>query len=188
MAYTGGAPDCLSAPLGETPYTGVCLGADGHVLHMSGTRAGQTEYLTLDLDRGAWMPEDGTAVLAFAYDGSLRLLTADGFWTAGAGDEAVEWTAELAPFEEEDGGAAAVTRLHLLVGAGEHPVLRAAVSADGGPFRPVALRPVDGDAPGLYRFLLPALRCRRCAVRVTGRGTSALHAVTWARQPAGQPD
>lgn len=183
MAYGGGIPDRLSAPLGETPYTEVAAGADGHTLYLSGKRDGAAELLALDLETGAFAPCDEVHALAFAAEkDGLCYLTEAGLWRVGQGDTPVQWEATFGPFAEMRDMPPLLSRLTLRVDTGSACSLSAAVSDAHGGWEPVWAGEVLTG--GTVRIPI-ALRGDWSAVRLSGTGRVRLQALIRREKPGG---
>lgn len=184
MAYGGSSVERLSDPLGEGTFTGAVLGAAGHVLYLSILCDGWPELLTFDLERGAWMPEDGTRALAFAALDRLYCLTADGLLALSGGEEEAAWTVEFGPWEREDGETALLNRVSVLADFDAPGELRVELSCDDGAYHPVCVRSVR--RPGRVRAPVRLRRCRRFCIRLTVTGRATLRNLTVRGQRGGE--
>ena len=177
MAYGGGIPRCVSAPLGEGRFDKAVGGSDGLRYYVSLRDGADWSLFCYDPAQGLWQREDETEAIAFAFhEGALRMLTAEGeLWAlgeTGSGGETegpVESLAEFNDFTEDSPDrkhpAKLLLRLELEAGAS----LTVAVQYDSdGLWRPVA----ELTAQGKRSWYLPLLprRCDHYRLRLTGRG------------------
>ena len=175
VAYGGGVPDRLSAPLGEDGWESVCAGAVGHTLYLSGLRAGVGETTALNLETGLFAPQDETQALAFAGQaGTLYALRDDGLYAPDP-DAVPAWEAVLGPFGDARGARRLLSRIVLVIEPESTCELTVRLSADGGPFEPVwagAVLP-----PGVLRIPVVLRDGERFALRLSGRGRMRVRAL-----------
>lgn len=172
MAYGGGIPDRLSAPLGDTPYEAVKTGVCGHTLYLAGKRAGRHELLCYDLERGIFLPEDDCAVVQFAQrDGVLYFAEQTALWMAGAGEEAVCWMAEFGPFRTQS--PTVLTGMTVLAECPHTSTLQCAVRTDRKPWRTVWA----GECQGQVRIPIVNQRGQRLWMRLSGRGPATIQGI-----------
>lgn len=186
MAYGGGIPDRLSAPLGTAAWEQVCAGAVGHTLYLSGLRDGQPDMTALQLESGAFAPCCAVCALALgAQAGDFYYLTGDGLWQLDGGTRADScWQAVLGPFAQPDGTRYKTSRLALVAELDAGAALTAEWQADDGDWTPFWSG--YGRPDGHIRIPLPLTRSRRAALRLTGRGGAAVRAIVRRTLPDGE--
>lgn len=174
MAYGGGVPDRLSAPLGDAAYTEVCAGTDGHVLWLSGRKNGTPETLTYDIEQAAFLPVDGRRAVQFAlHDGALYLAEAGAIWKTGTSRRDAPFEAVLGPFRQT--APAVLTGLTLLADCRGPCTLACAVRTETGDWKTVWSdeRLQDGRA----RIPVRPLRGMQFWLRLTGRGDITVQSI-----------
>ena len=181
-AYNGGTPRLVSAALGLRRYDGAAGGSDGrnYYVSMRDMDGGAWGLYAYDPFRGIWLREDETHVLGFAcLDGELYAMEAGGsVWKYGreeAGSEAVQWSAEFAPFTDGTLLRKRHLRLSLRLELSQGADVCAEVREDGGPWRAVWQ---SGDAR--TRTVTVPIFPRRCdsfSLRLSGTGGCVIRAL-----------
>lgn len=171
-AYSGNRPSLISRALGAVvPEQGVA-GSDGRAYYLSAKRGEAWELLAYDTQVGLWSRWDETQVTDFARDGSeLHYLRGDTVYTVGAGDEAVEWSAELCPLYETIEGDKQYNKLMLRVEVPAGAWLAVDLAFDGGRWVQAGL--AQGGR-GVVRLAVPLRRCDKLQVRLRGVGDCAV--------------
>ena len=185
MAYGGGIPDRLSAPLGDAGYTDMCMGEDGHKLWLSGLRDGQPETLIYDIEQAAFLPVDSRKAVQFAYhDGARYLAEETALWKTGTDRKNTDFAAVFGPFRRT--APAVLTGLTILADCVGECTLACAVRTERGDWMPVwaSGRLSDGRA----RIPVPAVRGMQFWLRVTGRGDVTLQSIVRILHPDGPDD
>lgn len=185
MAYGGGIPDRLSAPLGEAPYTAVCAGADGHLLWLSGLREGQPETLAYDTEQAAFLPVDTRQAVQFAgQGGTLYLAEADALWKAGESRKDSKFQAVFGPFRQS--APAVLTGLTLLADCAGDCALTCELRTPGSAWQ--AAWAGEGLPEGRARIPVRPARGMQFWLRLTGRGDITLQAIRRTIYPDGPAD
>ena len=185
MAYGGGIPDRLSAPLGDAGYTDMCMGEDGHKLWLSGLRDGQPETLIYDIEQATFLPVDSRKAVQFAYhDGARYLAEETALWKTGTDRKNTDFAAVFGPFRQTS--PAVLTGLTILADCVGECTLACAVRTERGDWMPVwaSGRLSDGRA----RIPVPAVRGMQFWLRVTGRGDVTLQSIVRILHPDGPDD
>lgn len=185
MAYGGGIPDRLSAPLGEQGYTDMCMGVDGHILWLSGLRDGQPETLTYDIEQAAFLPMDDRQAVQFAYyDGALYLAEQTAMWKTGTKRSDTDFSVVLGPFRQT--APAVMNALTVLADCAGACTIACEVRTERGDWMPVwaSGRLTDGRA----RIPIPAVHGMQFWLRLTGRGDVTLQSVVRTLHPDGPDD
>lgn len=185
MAYGGGIPDRLSAPLGEVPYTDVCTGADGHRLWISGLRDGKPETVMYDIEQGAFLPVDDMQVVQFAYHaGTLHRAAVNGLYQAADDRTDTPFSVVFGPFRQTT--PAVLSGLTILADCVGACTLACAVHTGSGDWMPVWASGTLLD--GRARIPVPAVRGMQFWLRVTGRGDVTLQSIVRVMHPDGPDD
>lgn len=123
-AYGGGVPSLVSSVLGRKKYYDACAGSDGIVYYISMRDEEGYHLFTYDTLTGVWLREDDTAAADFCFSGGELMMLKDGKLLLINGDAEtddgtlIEWSAELAPFNEaSDHNRRSYSRLLLRTGA-----------------------------------------------------------------------
>ena len=185
MAYGGGIPDRLSAPLGNQVYTDMCMGVDGHTLWLSGLKDGQPETLLYDIEQAAFLPMDARKAVQFAcHDGALYFAEQTALWKTGPDRENTHLMAVFGPFRQT--APAVLTGLTILADCVGDCTLACEVRTERGDWTPVwaSGRLSDGRA----RIPVPAVRGMQFWLRVTGRGDVTLQSIVRVMHPDGPDD
>lgn len=180
-AYTGGAPQLISAKLGLVDYAEAVAGHDGrnYIISMKRTDTGDWETLNYGIETGLWMKEGNTRVTAFAnLGGELYFLTEEGVFHRegeGDGDAPISWEAAFTPFHETVHNKKGYSRLLLRLELGEGAWAEVDVAQDNGPFKPVwtARQP----CPPTQVIPIRPGRCDRFRVRLRGEGKFVLRSI-----------
>ena len=84
MAYSGGIPQLVSAPLGTEHYKNAVAGSDGVKYYVSmQDRSNEWHLCVYDTRYQLWHKEDATRAYGFAWNGDLFMLTANTIWACG---------------------------------------------------------------------------------------------------------
>lgn len=184
MAYGGGIPDRLSAPLGDTPYTEVRLGAHGHTLWLSGQRAGKWETLTYDIEQGAFLPVDGWQVVQFAeHNGALYLAEADAIWRMDSQTTPDGWEAVFGPYRAVS--PTVLTALTVLADCTGDCTMNCAVRTQSSPWKTVWAG--ERLPEGRVRIPIRPERGMQFWLRLRGKGRVMLQGIRRTLSP-GEPD
>lgn len=190
MAYTGGIPQSVGAPLGTGHFKNAVAGSDGLKYFVS-MQEGSGAYglYVYDTQRGLWHKEDETQVLAFArWDGNLYYLNDKGeIWIAGEAvdlpkdmrpEEPVQWVAEFADFTEEDPNKKHVTKLQLRLELEEGATVQVWMQFDSdGRWQKVSSALGQGVKRSYYLPIIPR-RADHYRLKLTGTGGCRIYSLT----------
>lgn len=121
MAYSGGIPQLVSAPLGTERYKNAVAGSDGIKYYVSMQNRNNDWHLYVyDTRYQLWHKEDNTCAYGFAWDGELFMLTANTIWVCGntrrnynEAEDQVQSFAEFGDFIESSPNAKYVSKFQL---------------------------------------------------------------------------
>lgn len=190
MAYSGGIPQYISAPLGtERLYQGAA-GTDGLRYYLSAcTQAGAWSLLVYDTRTKLWHREDDTQATHFALsEGNLHLLNPSGdIWLVGdvanPPEEAqkegpVAWTAEFADFTDGSPDKKGIARLHIRLEVEEGGQVQAWVQVDSdGTWRPVG-QPIGQTPKRSFQLPMVIRRGDHYRLKLTGTGGCRIYSIT----------
>lgn len=182
VAYGGGLPSLVDAPLGTVRRQDAIAGTDGRKYYVS-LRTGEGRSLYVyDTVLELWHREDDAPVMDFVWwDGELHMLTETGdLWRIGRirtpegeRETAVESMAEFAHFHAGGLGRKTVRRVYFRVQTED--TLTLSVSYDGGPWQTV--QTVSVPEKTLHTLQLIPRRCDSFRIRLEGTGDWKLWAM-----------
>lgn len=173
-AYSGGAPALISAEFGSRILSDGVAGTDGRRYWLSAKEQdGGWHLLAYDTQNHFWLREDNTQAMDFCRIGDeVRYLAGNTVYTMGAGAEAVEWSATLAPFWETVQGRKRLSRLFARVEVPKGSWLKAEVRCDGGKWTQAGT--VVGESNDTEVLVIAPNRCDKFEIRLSGKGESAV--------------
>lgn len=182
VAYNGGVPRKMDAPLGTARRQDAVAGSDGRKYYVSCREGEQWSLLVYDSLTGLWHREDDSRAGDFVWcGGELYMLRQGQIWMLGSvrsprgqQEETVESFCEFADAPGPAGGRIAVRRLRFRVQCdGE---LTAWICYDStGRWEKAAS--VAGKEPGVKTMELVPRRCDHYRIRLEGRGDWKLWAL-----------
>lgn len=174
-AYTGGVPELVSADFGTRRFRNACAAADDARYYLSMEGEDGWHLMTFDLHRGIWLREDGLRCHGMTtVNGEVHLLAEDGgLYRTSGGTEAVEWSAEFAPFTETVLGRKGYSAFHLRLELGEGAWLRAELRRDNEETWETLCTVHSHRGRTVSIPVLPA-RCDAVQLRLVGKGTCLL--------------
>lgn len=183
VAYSGGIPQPISAPLGLERYQNAVAGSDGLKYYISmETAAGDRSLFVYDTQRGVWHREDATHATHFAcWGGNLYLLTQSGeVWIVGrpqgvdpAGDgweKSVPWLAEFGDFVEGNPNKKGVSKIQIRLELEEGAQVQVYLQFDtDGAWQKVGAAIGEGVKRSYYLPIIPR-RGDHYRMKLEGRG------------------
>lgn len=172
-AYSGGMPESVAAPFGETRYRTAVSGSDGQRLYVSIERAdGGRELYCLDTSTGLLCKEDDLAAAMWCcHEGILYALLEGGgavVVNADSGD-ALDSMVEFGDFYEQTVDRKTISRLQMRVVLDEGAELKISVQYDSeGLWRPV--KTLKATKKMSFSYPVKIRRCDHYRIRLEGKG------------------
>lgn len=190
VAYSGGIPQPISAPLGLERYQNAVAGSDGLKYYISmETITGGWSLFVYDTQRGVWHREDATRATHFArWGGNLYLLTQGGeVWIVGrpqgidpAGDgweESVPWLAEFGDFVEGNPNKKGVSKIQIRLELEDGAQVQVYIQFDtDGEWQKVSSAIGEGVKRSYYLPIIPR-RGDHYRMKLEGRGGCRIYSL-----------
>lgn len=188
MAYTGGIPQNISAPLGNTVFADGVGGTDGrkYYISMRNTEDDTWSLYNYDTRVRAWYREDALQAVGFTWYDGMRMLASDGImYRVGAmGDAesgeteeaAVTSLLEFGDIVEDSPDRKHSCKIQLRVSLEAGTQLRVYTSYDGKPYR--LINQLRAPVKQSYYIPMPLARYDHCRIRLEGVGDWKLYSLT----------
>lgn len=146
MAYSGGIPQLVSAPLGTERYKNAVAGSDGikYYVSMQDRNNGWRLYV-YDTRYQLWHKEDATRAYGFAWNGDLLMMTYDTIWVCGntrgnysTAEGRVQSFVEFGDFIESSPNAKCVSKFQLRAELSSACILTVKIQYDSGAWEEIA--------------------------------------------------
>lgn len=187
MAYSGGIPQNITAPLGGAELSECVGGSDGRKYYLSAMEKneGTSRAYVYDTEVNLWHVEDMPLLIGMTWHGGLYYLTEAGdMWVIGGEDlpspamieDEVSSFIEFGDFVEEDPNRKGVSKLQLRLELGEGAVLKVEQMFDSdGIWREVSTL----STPKKRSYYLPIVprRCDHYKIRLSGEGSWTLYSL-----------
>lgn len=181
VAYQGGIPSVISAPLGVTAIDEAVGGSDGRSYYISARMGDDWTMYRYDTRTGDWYKEDSVHAASFAAsDGVLYYLDADdnSLYSVNTGScRDVEWMAETGDMTDAGPDKTGVTRCRMRLATDEGTTVDICAQYDS-----------DGEwwsigsvsIPRKGSVILPIVprRCDHWRLRITGKGGCMIYGLT----------
>lgn len=187
VAYTGGVPTVVSAPLGHGVMRNAVAGSDGRKYYVSIETENGTRLFVLDTKAGAWHAEDDLAIVGTAYKGGLYALSADGrlqiiaapqeIPANSAAETEIESMLEFGDFDFDNFASKYPVRLRLRLSTENNAEVTVYISYDGGEWETV--KTVRGAGKRSVYLPVPIRRCDHFRLKLSAVGEWRLHAIAW---------
>lgn len=176
-AYSGSTPELISSNFGTEVFTDGVAGTDGRRYYISMMdEAEDWHLLVFDSIIALWLREGDTHAADFAQlDGVLYYLDADSgdvVAISDEGEEVVEWSMTLCPFNEVTLGRKGYSKLYLRATLEPKSWMKIEVSVDDKPFKQIYISH-DANAKTVQVPIIPT-RCDSFTVRISGKGKCLL--------------
>ena len=185
MAYSGGIPQLVSAPLGPGRFKNAVAGSDGIKYYVSMQNAdGDYALYVYDTRYQQWHKEDGLRVHGFAWDSDLYMMTANAILrcgdsrnTGGTPEAAVTSYAEFGDFVESSPNAKYVSKLQLRaeLAAGAKVTVKARYNSAGA-WETVGQLFGPADKCSYYFAMIPR-RVDHYRLRIEGEGDYRIYSL-----------
>ena len=185
MAYSGGIPQLVSAPLGTGRYKDAVGGSDGIKYYISMADAsGNYSLYVYDTRYQLWHKEDNLRVYGFAWDSDLYLMTGAAIYrngdsriTTGTKEETVSSYAEFGDFIENSPNAKYVSKLQLRCELAAGAKITVKAKYNGGAWETLAeyFGPLDKNS--YYIPMIPR-RVDHYRLRIEGTGDYGIYSLT----------
>lgn len=181
VAYSGGIPELVSRPLGET-FTEAVGGSDGLKYYVSLKHGTNYSFYVFDLEKGLWHKEDSLRAAFFGYKNGLYCIDSDGkMWLISPESVPEGVTAEGAftsTVEFGDYSDMVKTRVHkiqLKLELDSGASVTAYIKYDSGSWMTVKTI----SSAKKYTYYLPVIprRCDHYRIKLSGTGSWKLHAI-----------
>lgn len=176
-AYSGASPSLITENFGTRRFQNARAGTDGTNYYVSmESLEGGWNLFVLDPQAGIWLREDETHVIDFArQDTVLHALSAedgDVYILDQDTDEAIDWEAELYPFDDTVYGKRGYSKLWMKLELSPGAWVQAEISQDGGPFRHAGKW--NGEKTSSAMVTLFPGRCDTFRVKLSGQGACVI--------------
>lgn len=186
MAYNGGTPVNISAPLGDVRWKNAVGGTDGVKYYISMQDPADAWHLfTYDTRYGIWHREDSTHVVDFAWLGNLYMCIAKSVWVIGnpvaptgsTAETNMPWSYETGDIYDEDVNKKEVRKLLLRCTLETGATLKLEIKYDSGSTWTTVS---DLTAAVKKSYYLPVLphRCDHYRLKMSGIGAVTLYSLT----------
>lgn len=185
MAYSGGIPQLVSAPLGTGRYKDAVGGSDGIKYYISMADAsGNYSLYVYDTRYQLWHREDNLRVYGFAWDSDLYLMTGTAIYrnggsriTTGTKEATVSSYAEFGDFVENSPNAKYVSKLQLRCELAAGAKITVKAKYNGGAWETLAeyFGPLDKNS--YYIPMIPR-RVDHYRLRIEGAGDYSIYSLT----------
>lgn len=185
MAYSGGIPQIVSAPLGPDRYKNAVGGSDGLKYYVSlQAQDGTWPLFVYDTRYQIWHKEDTARVRGFAWNGDLYMMTesailqsGDARTPVGVKEGAVTSFAEFGDFVESSPNAKQISKLQVRaeVDSGSSVQIKIMYDSDGVWHLSGYIGPTEKRS---FYFVMTPRRVDHYRIRIEGTGNYRIHSLT----------